>query len=169
MNPVDRPVLTERRVFRQRNVTGFRYIAERQVQCMARVIRQAAVVPYRIRKERIEVALVTNSRGNGWVVPKGSLDDGEPPRAAAIREAEEEAGLLGVLASRPLGRYTYVNGNGPCEVDVYLMRVTDVLDRWPEDDVRERRWMGLADAEACLREELRRFIRAVESALDPDA
>ena len=64
---------------------------------MARVHRQAAVIPYRIRKERIEVALVTTSRGKGWIVPKGSVDSGERPRDAAIREAEEEAGLLGVV------------------------------------------------------------------------
>ena len=89
------------------------------------------MVPYRIRKDRIEVALVTTSSGNGWVVPKGSLNEGEQPRAAAVREAEEEAGLLGVLARQPLGRYVYANGNALCEVDVYLMRVTEVLDRWP--------------------------------------
>ena len=62
---------------------------------MARLHRQAAVIPYRIRKERVEVALVTTSSGKGWIVPKGSVDDGEQPRDAAIREAEEEAGLLG--------------------------------------------------------------------------
>ena len=127
------------------------------------------MVPYRIRKDRIEVALVTTSSGNGWVVPKGSLNEGEQPRAAAVREAEEEAGLLGVLARQPLGRYVYANGNALCEVDVYLMRVTEVLDRVAEEDIRERRWMRLSDAESCLREELRRFIRAVETLVDPAA
>jgi phosphohistidine phosphatase len=52
---------------------------------MPRVHHQAAVVPYRIRKERVEVALVTTSRGKKWIVPKGSVDEGERPRAAAIR------------------------------------------------------------------------------------
>ena len=32
---------------------------------MARVHQQAAVIPYRIRKARVEVALVTTSRGKG--------------------------------------------------------------------------------------------------------
>ena len=80
---------------------------------MARVHRQAAVIPYRIRKERVEVALVTTSRGKGWIVPKGSVDDGERPRDAAIREAEEEAGLLGVVARKPLGRYRPRQRHGP--------------------------------------------------------
>ena len=35
---------------------------------MARVRRQAAVIPYRIRKARLEVALVTTSNGKGWIV-----------------------------------------------------------------------------------------------------
>ncbi len=103
---------------------------------MARVHQQAAVIPYRIRKERVEVALVTTSRGKGWVVPKGSVDDGERPREAAIREAEEEAGLLGVVPRKPLGRYLHVKGNRPCRVDVYLMRVTNVLENWLEDKLR---------------------------------
>ena len=96
---------------------------------MARVRQQAAVIPYRIRKERVEVALVTTSGGKGWIVPKGSVDDGEHPRDAAIREAEEEAGLRGVVARKRIGRYLHVKGNRPCRVDVYLMRVTDVLEQ----------------------------------------
>jgi 8-oxo-dGTP pyrophosphatase MutT (NUDIX family) len=133
---------------------------------MARLIRQAAVVPYRIRNARIEIALVTRSSGNGWIVPKGTVNAGEESRDAALREAEEEAGLVGVLARRPLGRYYYVNSSGPCHVDVYLMRVTEVREQWPEDRVRRRRWMRVTDAEAILREELRQFIRAVDEVLD---
>jgi phosphohistidine phosphatase len=129
---------------------------------MARVHRQAAVIPYRIRKERVEVALVTTSKGKGWIVPKGSVDDGELPRDAAIREAREEAGLKGVVARKPLGRYRHENGNGPCRVDVYLMRVTTVLEHWLEDKLRRRRWMRVPDAEARLRKELRQFVRAIE-------
>ncbi len=77
-------------------------------------------------------------------MPKGSVDDGERPREAAIREAEEEAGLLGVVPRKPLGRYLRVKGNRRCQVDVYLMRVTDVLDCWLEDKLRRRRWMRIA-------------------------
>jgi 8-oxo-dGTP pyrophosphatase MutT (NUDIX family) len=125
---------------------------------MAHVRRQAAVIPYRIRKARLEVALVTRSTGKGWIVPKGSIDEGERPRDAAIREAEEEAGLRGVVARKRLGRYRHVNGDGPCLVDVYLMRVTNVLEEWMEDRLRRRRWMRAPDAAARVRTELQRFI-----------
>ena len=131
---------------------------------MALVHRQAAVIPYRIRKDRVEVAVVTTSRGKRWIVPKGSVDDGERPRDAAIREADEEAGLRGVVARKPIGRYRYVNGNGPCRVEVYLMRVTKVRETWLEDGVRRRRWMRVSDAAACLREELHEFLYAIKGA-----
>ena len=131
--------------------------------------RQAAVIPYRIRKRRVEVALVTTSRGDGWVVPKGSVDVGERPRDAAIREAQEEAGLLGVVASKPLGRYRHVNGEGSCTVDVYLMRVTNVLERWLEDRLRRRRWLPVPDAAARVRVELRKFVHAVEGVAGLDS
>ena len=136
---------------------------------MARVHRQAAVIPYRIRKERVEVALVTTSRGKGWIVPKGSVDEGELPRDAAIREAEEEAGLLGVVGRKPLGRYIHTNDARRCRVDVYVMRVTGVLEHWLEDRLRRRRWMRIPDAAACLREELQSFVNAVEGVAELDA
>jgi 8-oxo-dGTP pyrophosphatase MutT (NUDIX family) len=125
---------------------------------MARVHHQAAVIPYRIRKERVEVALVTTSTGKGWIVPKGTVDDGERPRDAAIREAEEEAGLRGVVAQRPVGRYVHSKGSNLRRVDVYMMRVTSVLEHWLEDRFRRRRWMRIPDAAECLREELQPFV-----------
>ena len=85
---------------------------------MARALRQAAVIPYRIRKNRVEIALVTTLSGKRWIVPKGSIDDGERPREAATREAEEEAGLIGVVTPKPLGRYKYDNGDVTCRVHV---------------------------------------------------
>ena len=127
---------------------------------------KAAVIPYRIRKARLEVALVTTSKGKRWSVPKGSIDDGEHPRDAAIREAEEEAGLKGLVARKPLGRYEHVNDRGRFSVAVYVMRVTKVLEHWLEDDIRRRRWMKSEAAAACLREELHPFLHDLERVLE---
>jgi 8-oxo-dGTP pyrophosphatase MutT (NUDIX family) len=136
---------------------------------MAPLHRKAAVIPYRIRRKRLEVALVTTSRGKGWIVPKGTVGQREQARDAAIREAEEEAGLRGVLPRKPLGCYRQVNGDGPCRVDVYLMRVTKVLDHWLEDGLRRRRWMRISDATACVRKELRQFLHAIEGVVELDS
>jgi 8-oxo-dGTP pyrophosphatase MutT (NUDIX family) len=132
---------------------------------MSRVQHQAAVIPYRIRKERVEVAIVTRSGGKGWVVPKGSVDAGERPRDAAIREAEEEAGLRGVVARKPLGRYRHVKRDIHRRVEVYPMRVTKVLEHWLEDNFRRRRWVRISHAASRLRKELQRFIRDLDREL----
>jgi 8-oxo-dGTP pyrophosphatase MutT (NUDIX family) len=136
---------------------------------MARTHRQAAVIPYRLRNGRIEVALVTTSSGTRWIVPKGSVEVGERPWDAARREAEEEGGLRGVIARKRLGRYVYLNGDGPCRVDVYLMRVTDVLEHWLEEGFRRRRWLWIGDAVACVREELRPFVHAARRVVEADS
>ena len=136
---------------------------------MAHVQQQAAVIPYRIRKDQVEVALVTTSTGRRWIVPKGSIDRGERARDAAIREAEEEAGLRGIVTRKPLGRYHRLRGDRPCRVEVYVMRVTRVLERWLEDELRERRWMRLPDASACLRRDLKPFLRQLTQVVALDS
>ena len=129
---------------------------------MAQLYRQAASIPFRIRNGRIEIALVTSLRSKRWVLPKGSLDDGEQSRDAAIRETEEEAGLIGDLEPKPLGRYHFTRSNERYVVDVYLMRVTMVLDHWQEAGMRRRRWIALDKAAALVGTELQPFIHSVE-------
>jgi 8-oxo-dGTP pyrophosphatase MutT (NUDIX family) len=129
---------------------------------MARLYRQAAVIPFRIRDERVEIALVSTPGGKRWVVPKGSIDEGERSREAAIRETREEAGLIGDLESKPLGRYRFKRANERYEVEVYLMRVTVVLDYWLEAGLRRRRWLTLDKAAALVRADLQPFVQVVE-------
>ena len=129
---------------------------------MAQLYRQAAVIPLRIRHERVEVALVTTLSGKRWVVPKGSIDEGERSRDAAIRETEEEAGLIGDLERKPLGRYHFTRANETYVVEVYLMRVTTVLDYWLEARQRRRRWIAVDKAAALVATELQPFLRLVK-------
>jgi len=124
------------------------------------VWKQAAAIPYRIHKGRLEIALVTSSSGKRWVLPKGCIDPGERAFEAALRETLEEAGMRGKIERRPVGRYHYEKWGGECEVDVFLLRVTDSLKRWPEAGLRERLWFALKDALDELRErDLRRIVR----------
>lgn len=48
-------------------------------------------------------------RRNKWDLPKGRIDDGEKPIEAAIREVEEETGVLNLKVKNLLSisRYTY--------------------------------------------------------------
>ena len=87
--------------------------------------RQAAVIP--IRDGRL--CLVTSSSGKRWVVPKGQIDNGFTAGEAALLEAWEEAGLLGVLTPEPVGSYHY-------EKDGRILschRVRPVRDREAKD------------------------------------
>jgi phosphohistidine phosphatase len=129
---------------------------------MSRLYRQAAVIPFRIRDDRVEIALVTTPGGKQWVVPKGSLDEGERSRDAAIRETEEEAGLIGRLKRRPLGRYRFRRDNEKYEVEVYLMHVTVVLDYWLEARLRRRRWIKVDKAATLVRADLQPFLDVVK-------
>ena len=106
--------------------------------------------------------MVTTPGGKRWVVPKGSLDDGERSRDAAIRETEEEAGLIGDLERKPLGRYRFRRANEKYEVEVYLMHVTVVLDYWLEASLRRRRWIKVDKAAALVRADLQPFLHVVK-------
>jgi phosphohistidine phosphatase len=127
---------------------------------MGRSCRQAAVIPYRVHGEQLEIALIRTSSGKGWVVPKGSLDNGEGSCDAAARETEEEAGLVGELTRNPIGQYRYSKQNESYEVDVYAMRVTGVLDSWQEAAHRSRRWMAAKEALERLHPDLHGFVHA---------
>ena len=63
----------------------------------------AAAVPVRRRDAGgLEFLLVRTSQGGRWTFPKGRIEPGESPSAAAAREAAEEAGVDGqdLAASR---------------------------------------------------------------------
>ncbi|CAM03086.1 putative NUDIX family NTP pyrophosphohydrolase [Saccharopolyspora erythraea NRRL 2338] len=62
--------------------------------------RSAGVLLYRVRGEELEVLLVhpggpfwKNKDEGAWSIPKGEYEEGDDPRAAAIREVQEETGL----------------------------------------------------------------------------
>jgi len=113
---------------------------------------QAAAIPYRWNSGRLEVALITRRQGKSWIVPKGNIEPGESARRSALREAGEEAGLLGRIGLRPIGAYRYRKGNEPRRVLVFLLEVTRELSAWSEDDIRDRRWLRVERAAERVRE-----------------
>ena len=70
-------------------------------------ILSAGGIVFRRAQGRPEVLLVTaRKRRKRWVLPKGRVKRGEAPRAAAVRECREEAGVTGrVVAPAGVAEY----------------------------------------------------------------
>ena len=117
---------------------------------------QAAAIP--VRDGRI--CMVTSRGGNGLVVPKGCVDHGRTAEQIALQEAWEEAGLIGLLRSKPLGSYRYEKAGRQFRVVMYFMDVTTVVKAWPECHWRARHWLFPGEALADVRQPgLRRLLR----------
>jgi len=65
---------------------------------------------------------------------------------SAAMEAFEEAGVRGQIGDRPIDEYSYKKWGGVCGVKVFLLEVDEILDEWPESDIRRREWMSVDDA-----------------------
>jgi 8-oxo-dGTP pyrophosphatase MutT (NUDIX family) len=101
---------------------------------------QYATLPWR-RAGQLEIMLITSRETKRWVIPKGWPMDGRTNSESAAQEAYEEAGIKGSTTKESLGFFEYQKrGKGQLRVDVFAMRVTEVLDQWPEAHERTRQW-----------------------------
>lgn len=129
--------------------------------------KQVAALPYRIDRGRPQILLIT-TRGKGkWSIPKGWPMKGRKSRAAAAVEAFEEAGVLGKMGRRRVGRFKYRKSVGSrtveCAVEVFPLKVQRKLKRWPEQSQRKRRWFKGKKAAAMVGiKELRAAIRNLQ-------
>ena len=112
--------------------------------------RQVGAIAWLPDARPLRFALVTSRRTGRWVFPKGSIDAGMTPQAAAAREAMEEAGVIGAAEPGPIGSFRTIKVRPPfawpIEVTIYPLRVERVLDDWPEAGERDRRFVTLAEA-----------------------
>jgi 8-oxo-dGTP pyrophosphatase MutT (NUDIX family) len=140
---------------------------------MARPEKQIAALPWRVRKDRVEVLLVTSRETKRWVIPKGWPMKNKSDSAAAKIEAFEEAGVKGRVRTKPLGKYEYIkrheDGDFLCQVHVHTLEVGEELDIWPEESERRRKWFdGEKAAEAVDEPDLQVLIQkfAMKRAID---
>ena len=137
---------------------------------MAAPAHQIGALPWRRRDGGVEVLLVTSRETRRWVIPKGWPMTGLSDPEAAATEAWEEAGVKGLIATVPIGGFTYDKrlkdgSDRLCRVKVYPMEVTAHRDDWPEAEQRDRRWMSPAEAAEAVQEpELSRLILAFDPA-----
>ncbi|MBM6596734.1 NUDIX hydrolase [Microvirga pudoricolor] len=113
-------------------------------------LNQVGALPFRVVDGEIEVLLVTSRETRRWLIPKGWPMKGKKPHKAAAQEAQEEAGVKGKIADKPLGHYDYWKRRlvhfDLCRVDVYPLEVSKQLKRWKEKGQREARWFKAQEA-----------------------
>ncbi|QNT68702.1 NUDIX hydrolase [Defluviicoccus vanus] len=133
---------------------------------------QFAALPFRMREGQPEVLLITSRETGRWIIPKGWPAKSLTPSAVAAREAYEEAGLVGKVRKRSVGTFRYEKrlpreSVVSCKVRVFLLDVKEELDRWPEQDHRERCWLSPAEAAERVGEaELSRLLRSLPGLLN---
>jgi 8-oxo-dGTP pyrophosphatase MutT (NUDIX family) len=125
-------------------------------------VQQAAVIPVR----EGHVCLVTARSGKRWVIPKGSLEPGMTAGQVSLKEAWEEAGLVGVLRREPFGSYSYEKLGLTHHVTVFVMQVTEAAEVWPECLDRRRCWLTPEEAQEQVSQPgLSELLRAIPAEL----
>ena len=124
------------------------------------VFQQSGVIPYRVRNGEIEVLLITNRRRQNWVIPKGGISKAMTPPDSAVKEAWEEAGVIGQVDADKFGTYEYHKRGETYRVEVFLLPVETVLQDWPEASLRKRQWLRVTKAVKRVKQaELKRILK----------
>ena len=116
---------------------------------MRATVRAAGGVPVRRSVYGLEVLVVHRPAYDDWTFPKGKCDPGESDEACAVREVEEETGLVCALEEE-LPSTSYVDGKGrPKQVRYWRLRVVGGEPRF-EHEVDEARWVSIEEAGTLL-------------------
>ena len=108
-----------------------------------KVVRQAGAIVVRFDDDEPRLLLVTARRNpKTWIFPKGHIEDGETAAEAAVREAREEAGVVG-KALKSIGSLEFDLGDQSIDVEYFLVSLEK--DKDDAEEGRKRRW--------CTREE----------------
>lgn len=129
---------------------------------------QVAALCYRDTEDGKRVLLITSRDTGRWIVPKGWPIDGLDGPGSALQEAWEEAGVKKAdIEDQPIGFYEYAKGLGegmtvPVSAQVYLTRVRNLSEEYPEASERTRKWFAPAEAANLVDEpDLKEILRAL--------
>jgi len=124
---------------------------------MMRRLTHAGAVVFRQRNDEVLYLVVSSSDGLNWVLPKGHIDPGETPEIAALRELEEEAGIIGEIVV-PLSTRDFLKNGKEAAVKFFLVRETGATEstegrtlRW-EEEAAAQQLLTFAEAREALSE-----------------
>lgn len=90
-------------------------------------------------------------RNGSWDIPKGKLDKGESPETGAVREIEEECGIIGPIIERLIDvtYHTYKLKNRPKIKKTYWYELVytgnEELVAQAEEGITKAKWATLSD------------------------
>lgn len=111
---------------------------------------QYGVLPYFPKTRKKDVVLITSRTHGNWTLAKGNLMKDRSRRDTALREAYEEAGVVGELDKRPPMRVMILREGRKIQLTVYLMRVKKMRKKYPEASQRDRRIASFKKAESLV-------------------
>jgi len=113
---------------------------------MTKPLTHEGAVVFSRRNDQVLYLVVSSSDGLNWVLPKGHIDPGETPEIAALRELEEEAGVVGEIVV-PLSVRDFIKGGKEAAVKFFLVLETGVAESKEDRTVR---WEEQAAAQQLL-------------------
>ena len=114
------------------------------------VVRAGGGVVYRLDdRGQVEVVLVHRPAYDDWSLPKGKLKPLERLETAALREVEEETGMV-CLIERCLGITRYIDRRGRDKVVWYWLMRAYEGEFEPLAEVDQVRWLDVVEAMATL-------------------
>lgn len=128
----------------------------------------SAALPYLLQPEGLKIVLITSRKRHRWIIPKGEIESDLTAWDSAAKEAWEEAGIEGVIATEPLGVYEHQKWESSCAVQVFPLAVTQLHHQWLEDHERQRRVVSLAKANKLIEmKSLQKMLGKLEDWLHP--
>ena len=122
-----------------------------------KTLRQIGALPYVETDAGLLVLLITTRGRGSWTIPKGWPKPGLADSELAAREAFEEAGITGSIATRPVGTFVYTKRLHlfswvRCNVEIYPLSVNCQHLSWPEQGSRQAIWPEPGRAAAKVKE-----------------
>lgn len=111
-------------------------------------------------------------RRGKWDLPKGKLDEGETIEECAVREVEEETGLINIQLGELIGitKHLYTEHEVEIEKETYwfAMKVSGEQKLVPqaEEDITELKWVSEHELQPYLSDTFANIIEIVEKYYD---